>query len=73
MSGPLEYFTSALSQVIKDHNWPCAINIAKESAVSFVHNVFNRDFEPLQGNPMAMIDCDEHGVVPDDPDLASVW
>ena len=33
----------------------------------FVHNVFDRDSEPLQGIPMAMIDCDVHSVVPDDP------
>ena len=67
VSDPVEYFTSALSQVIKDHNWPCAIDIAKESAINFVHNVFDRDFEPLQGTPMAKIDCDVHSVVPDDP------
>ena len=67
MNDPVEYFTSSLSQVIKDHNWPCAIDIAKESAINFVHNVFNRDFEHLQGIPMAMIDCDVHSVVPDDP------
>ena len=67
VSDPVEYFTSALNQVIKDHKWPCAIDIAKESAVNFVHNVFNRDFEPLQGIPTAMIDCDVHSVVPDDP------
>ena len=36
VSDPVEHFTSALSQVIKDHNWPCAIDIAKESAVNFV-------------------------------------
>ena len=64
---PVEYFTSASSQVIKDHNWLCAIDIAKESAINFVHNVFNKDFEPLQGIPMAMIDCDVSSVVPDDP------
>ena len=66
MRDQVEYFTSAFSQVIKDHNWPCAIDIAKESAINFVHNVFNRNFEPLQGIPMAMIDCDVHSVVPDD-------
>ena len=53
---------SALHQL-----WPCAIDIAKESAINFVHNVFNRDFEPLKGIPMAMIDCDVRSVVPDDP------
>ena len=67
VSDPVEYFTSALSQVIKDHNWPCAIDIAKESPVNFANNVFNRDFEPLQGIPMAMIGCDVRSVVPDDP------
>ena len=36
MSDPVEYFTSALSQVIKDHNWPCAIDIAKESAILII-------------------------------------
>ena len=46
---------------------PCAIDIVKEAAVNFVYNVFNRDFEPLQGIPMAIIDCDVHSVVPDDP------
>ena len=68
VSDPVEYFTSGLSQVIKDHNWPSAIDIAKESAINFVHNVFNRDFEPLQGMNV-MITVLFHMI----PDLANVW
>ena len=37
VSDPVEHFTPGLSQVIKDHNWPSAIDIAKESSIFFFH------------------------------------
>lgn len=45
---PIGYATATLSQVIKDHNWPYAIDIAKESTEAFVHRAFN-NFEPEGG------------------------
>ena len=52
INNPIDYYTSSLCQVIKDHNWPDAIEIAKESTENFIHRVFNAEFEPLGGIPM---------------------
>ena len=52
INNPIDYYTSSLCQVIKDHNWPDAIEIAKESMENFIHRVFNAEFEPLGGIPM---------------------
>ena len=65
INNPIDYYTSSLCQVIKDHNWPDAVEIAKESTENFIHRVFNAEFEPLGGIPM---DKSEK-FVPNNPEL----
>ena len=45
-------YPRSLCQVIKDHNWPDAIETAKKSTENFIHRVFNAEFEPFGGIPM---------------------
>ena len=52
INNPIDYYTSSLCQVIKDHNWPDPIETAKKSTDNFIHRVFNAEFEPLGGIPM---------------------